>query len=122
MKKILPIFAAICAAATLYSCAKDYTGDINSINNRLDNIENVQIASLDEQVKAIQASIPELEKTDKELKEYIVSLQSTAKNLQERIDAADGKIAELKQALDKAIADAAAAAAGVPSAFVKLVT
>ncbi len=109
MKRIIMISAALFAAATLFSCAKDHTKDINRINERLDDIENVQISSLDGQVKAIQASIPELKKTDTELKGYITSLQTTAKNLQERIDAADGKIADLRTALDKAIADAAAA-------------
>ena len=89
------ISAALFATATLFSCGKDYTKDINNINGRLDNIENVQISSLDGQVKAIQASIPDLQKTDKELKGYITSLQTTAKNL--------------RTALDKAITDAAAA-------------
>lgn len=85
-----------------------YDDDLENINGRLDAIENNQIASLKNQVKAIENTLPGLENADKELKGYITSLQATAVKLQEEITATEGKTAELEEALKKAIENAEA--------------
>ena len=77
-----------------------YDKDIQEINNRLDSIENTQIATLQEQVKAINTSIPKLEEADRELKSYIDALQATNKELQAQLDTTNTKISELKAELD----------------------
>ena len=80
-----------------------YDKDIQEINNRLDNIENTQIASLQEQVKAINSSIAKLEQVDSELKSYIETLKETSKGLQTQLDATNAKISELRTELGNEI-------------------
>lgn len=113
MKKLFYIFTfLLCLSAT--SC---YDSDIDGIKERLDAIENNQIASLKEQIKAINNTLPELENTGKELKEYITKLQSAADKLQEEINAIDKEMEaveeslgqEMKDALEDVINNAAAA-------------
>ena len=100
MKKFFTI--SLFALLMLSGCEK-IQETIDNVNGRLDAIESVQIASLQEQINAINKSIPELEATDKELKAYIASLQTTATNLKEQIDAANSKAAQLEDALNKAL-------------------
>lgn len=89
MKKLL--FIVVVMAMLLPSCT-NYDGDIASIKDRIEAIENVQIPSLQEQLNAIVETLPELEKADKDLQGYITALQSTALNLQDKIDAINAKI------------------------------
>ena len=81
MKKTLEIICLLLCLSVI-SC---YDGDIESINSRLDAIENNQIASLKEQIESINQTLPELENADKELKEYISRLQAAETALQEQI-------------------------------------
>lgn len=102
MKKLLVLLVT---GSLLFSgCSKDY--DDSEIKNRLDKIENSQIASLQQQINAINTTLPQLESVDKELKGYITTLQSTVLKLQEQINSTDSKIASLDAELDKAITDA----------------
>ena len=102
MKKLFfTITFLLCLTVT--SC---YDSDIESINNRLDAIENTQIASLKEQIKSINNTLPELENADKELKEYITKLQSTATELKEEILAVEKEMKIANEELDKAFKDA----------------
>ncbi len=95
MKKLLlPVMSLV---ILLTAC---YDKDIQEINNRLDSIENTQIATLQKQVKAINTSIPKLEEADRELKSYIDALQATNKELQAQLDTTNAKISELKAELD----------------------
>ena len=114
MKRL--IFSIAIVAMILSGCAK-FEEAIENINGRLDAIENTQIASLQDQVNAINATIPELEKTDNELKGYIESLQRTAKNLQDAIEQTNQEIAsvelELKSDISTAKADVLAQLASV---------
>ena len=103
MKKLLLIVAAL--AMLLPSCKK-FEDAIETINGRLDAIENSQITSLQQQIDAIKKTLPELEKADKELKEYIGKLETTAANLQKQIDDNESKIKSVEEELNKAIADA----------------
>ena len=70
MKKLfLPIVSLV---LLLTAC---YDKDIQEINNRLDNIENQKIASISEQIEAIQKTIPLLSEIDEQLSEHISSLE-----------------------------------------------
>ena len=70
MKKLfLPILSLV---LLLTAC---YDKDIQEINNRLDNIENQKIASISEQIEAIQKTIPLLSEIDEQLSEHIASLE-----------------------------------------------
>ncbi len=116
MKKLFLLVAVV--AMMLPSCKK-FEEAIDDINNRLDEIENTQIASLQEQVNAINATLPELKKTDKELKGYIENLQSTASNLQKSIELTNKEIEsiekELKNNISTAKSDVLAQLASVKS-------
>ena len=97
MKKTLILTSfLLCLIAT--AC---YDDDFENINGRIDAIENNQIATLKEQIKAIENTLPGLESADKELKGYITSLQTTAAKLQEEIAATESKTTELEEALKR---------------------
>lgn len=83
-----------------------YDDDIENINERLDAIENIQIASLEEQIKAIDNTLPELKNADKELNEYIAKLQTTATELKEKITAVEDELTNANEELDKAFKEA----------------
>ena len=83
----------------------DYSPDIDDVHRRLDGIEDNQIASIDKQIEAINAAIPQLEKTDADLKGMIDNLQRTADGLDESIKANAKKISDLKTELEKAVED-----------------
>ena len=70
MKKLL--FPIVSLVLLLTAC---YDKDIQEINNRLDNIENQKIASISEQIEAIQKTIPLLSEIDEQLSEHIASLE-----------------------------------------------
>ena len=85
-----------------------YDKDIDGLNGRVDDIENKKIATLQEQIAAIDKTLPELEKADEELSAYITGLQSTAKKLEEEIAVAEESISAVEEALEKAVQDAEA--------------
>lgn len=91
----------LCLAFTV-ACT-DYSSDINDLHGRLDEIESSRIASIDGQLKAINATIPQLEKTDADLKEMIENLQKTADGLGKSISDNGESISNLKTDLEKAV-------------------
>lgn len=104
MKKNI-CFALFLLVFCISSC---YNDDIEDINNRLDAIENTQIASINEQITSIENSIQLLTNVDNELNSYIDNLE---KNIEEgieegneRVDSIIAVIDELK-IVDKAIED-----------------
>lgn len=105
MKKLLSLLAMV--ALLLPSCQK-INDRIDGLENRIDQIEGTQIASLQQQIDAINVTLPELKQMDTELGEYIAALQETATVLGQEIDEANAEIAVVEEALDKAIADAEA--------------
>ena len=110
MNSSLQKSAASAAIALMFlapSC-KRYDKDIQRLDGRIDRIENTQIKTLDQQVDAINKSLPQLQKTDEELKGYITKLQGTASDLQKSITETDGKIAKVREYLERAISDAQA--------------
>lgn len=104
MKRI-KFYSLIAIFGLLFSGCKKYDDAIDTINSRLDNIEGVQINSLQAQINTINQSIPEMEEVDKELKDYIVTLQSSALSFQDKIEATNSKIAELDSAFNTSIAE-----------------
>ena len=101
------IFPILIVFTFLTSC---YREELQDIENRLDKIENVQIASVLEQVNAIKESIPVLEQADKDLKQYIDQLVKTAGELQASIAETDAKILDARKALEDAVKKAIAEA------------
>ena len=97
------IAALLCLAFTV-ACT-DYSSDIDDVHRRLDGIEDNQIASIDKQLKAINAAIPQLEKTDADLKKMIENLQTTADGLEKSIAENGKNISDLKTDLEKAVED-----------------
>ena len=106
MKKLFTL-TSIVLALLVTSCGYDDSG----ILSRLDALENENksnIATLQQQIDAINATLPELKHMDAELKEYITNLHSTASSLEVKIEETNADIAELEKALDEAISDAEA--------------
>jgi len=95
-------FAVPLCLAFSVACT-DYSSDINDLHGRLDEIESSRIASIDGQLKAINATIPQLEKTDADLKEMIENLQKTADGLGKSISDNGKSISDLKTDLEKAV-------------------
>ncbi len=96
MKKLLlPIFSL---AVLLTAC---YDKDIQEINNRLDNIENQKIATLNEQIEAINKTIPLLSEVDEQLSEHISSVEETSNkeiaSLKDANTSLKNQIAELEK-------------------------
>ncbi|MBQ3204536.1 MAG: leucine-rich repeat protein [Alistipes sp.] len=102
MKKLFLLVATVTAVLT--SC-KDYDSDIAEINNRIDVIEHSHIASIKQQVEAINKSIPELEKTSNELKNYIESLNMTALSLQQSLNEINAEIDEIEKEIENTQVD-----------------
>ncbi len=105
MKKLLLLVAAV--AMLLPSCKK-INEALDSLDGRLDKLEQEAIPSIDEQIANINTSIADLEAADVELKNYITALQTTAAELQKSIDATNTKIDEVKVALQSEISTARA--------------
>ena len=97
------IAALLCLAFSV-ACT-DYSSDIDDVHRRLDGIEDNQIASIDKQLKAINAAIPQLEKTDADLKKMIENLKTTADGLEKSIAENGKNISDLKTDLEKAVED-----------------
>ena len=99
MKKVFSLGILIALTVLLAGCHKGLKRDIRDINSRLDQIENVEIKTVNQQIVQINASIPKLEQTDKELKGYIEALQKSASDLTKSIEEIDGKIKTLREEL-----------------------
>lgn len=82
----------------LPSCKK-INEALDSLDGRLDKLEQEAIPSIDEQIAAINTTLVNLDSMDKELKGYIDALNATASNLQEQINTTNTKIDEVEAAL-----------------------
>ena len=103
MKQPLHLFLAL-FALLFVGCGYDDSAIIDRIED-LENNQKTQIATLQQQIDAINTTLPQLQETDAELKEYIESLQTTATNLQQQITATNGDIDELEAQLSTDKAD-----------------
>ena len=97
------ILLSLCLSMS-FGCT-DYSPDLDEVEKRLDGIEDNRIASIDKQLKAINAAIPQLEKTDADLKKMIENLQTTADGLEKSIAENGKNISDLKTDLEKAVED-----------------
>lgn len=86
--------------------------ELDEVKARIDALQNNSIASINEQIAAIQKSVGNLSEMDNELKGFIASLQTTATELQsavnannEKIDKVEGLLREDLDAINKALAD-----------------
>ena len=86
----------------LSSCYKD---EFERLNNRLDAIENTQIASINQQITSIKSSLSLLSNTDIELKGYITALETQAEELAVELADTNSKIDKIKEELTKTISN-----------------
>lgn len=96
MKKNLSVI--LLAGLTFFAC-KDYDGDIEKINSKLEVMENEKIADIKTQVSNILNSVNILQSSEKELRGYIstlqtqkVSLEETDKKLSDKIDSLETEL------------------------------
>ncbi|MBQ7945994.1 MAG: DUF1566 domain-containing protein [Bacteroidales bacterium] len=97
MKKL---FSLLLATLVMLAGCGEINDRIDSLENRLDDFENNQITTIEQQITAIRACIPNLEKADSDLKNYILALQTQAANLTTSITATNQKIDEMKKSLE----------------------
>lgn len=83
----------------MVSCS-DMKQDIQDLEDRLDALEGTKIATINEQIKAINASIADLKEADKALDAYISTLVATSLDLQKQISDANAEIAKLKSGVE----------------------
>ena len=107
MKRLLICAVVVVAMAT--GCGK-INDRIDRLDDRLSQLEETTIPSIDEQIDGIGKTIKSLEKIDAELKGYIKTLQQQSatateqiKKLQEKDVALEQKIAELRLYVDAEI-------------------
>ena len=96
MKKNLLLLVPV----LLFACSKDYTEDINTINGRLDKLEQA-LPTIEEQIESINTQLVSLKKNDDEIKTQIVELEK--KDLATAVEIADLKAKD--SALEKSISD-----------------
>ena len=101
MKKY--IAALLGAIALVASGCADYDKDIENLNKRIDEIESNRIASIDQQIENINASLPKLEQADKELKDMITDMEGTVESLRKSISDNETSIAAVKSDLENAV-------------------
>lgn len=83
-------------------CA-DYDLEFKRVDDRIDEIENNRIPSIDKQLEKINASLLELERTDLEIKKMIESLDKTADDLRKDIGENENRVSEVRSELEKAV-------------------
>lgn len=76
-----------------------YNDDIQELNNRIDNIENDKIATVQKQVASISTSILDMQRVDAQLTEYIATLEKTAESLQKSLKQIDAEIDDVEKHL-----------------------
>ena len=114
MKKfLLPLVVALISLA---SCT-DYTDDFNTINNRLDALEQA-VPSIEEQIESINTQLTSLKATDEAIKEQIAELEKSDKatateiaDLKKKDSALEKSINDLQKYVDTQIANAKSEAA-----------
>ena len=103
MKKLLLLLVPV----LMLACSKDYTEDINTINGRLDKLEQESIPSVNEQLKLLETAIATLKDVDKDLGQLIDDLEKTSgthtteiNSLKEQDKALDTRVKALESAKD----------------------
>ena len=98
---VIAALALVCGVFAFTGCA-DYESDINSLNERLDELETGQIASLEEQIATLSSALEDaktaitaLEGSTSDLETAKEDLLSQIEELNKKIEENDGDIAEL---------------------------
>ena len=112
MKKLLLLLLSV----LVFACT-DYTEDFNTINGRLDKLEQT-LPSIDEQIASINAQLASLKDIDNDIKEQIAVLEKSDKatateiaNLKAKDSALEKSISDLQSYVDTQIANAKSEAA-----------
>ena len=101
LRRILPALLSVILLVSS-GCA-DYDTEFKRVDDRIDEIENNRIPSIDKQLEKINASLPELERTDLEIKKMIESLDKTADDLRKDIGENENRVSEVRSELEKAV-------------------
>ncbi len=101
LRRILPALLSVILLVSS-GCA-DYDAEFKCVDDRIDEIENNRIPSIDKQLEKINASLPELERTDLEIKKMIESLDKTADDLRKDIGENENRVSEVRSELEKAV-------------------
>lgn len=101
IRRILPALLSVILLVSS-GCA-DYDAEFKRVDDRIDEIENNRIPSIDKQLEKINASLPELERTDQEIKKMIESLNKTADDLRKDIGENENRVSEVRSELEKAV-------------------
>lgn len=101
IKRILPALLSVILLVS-YGCA-DYDAEFKRVDDRIDEIESNRIPSIEKQLEKINASLPELERTDLEIKKMIESLDKTADDLRKDIGENENRVSEVRSELEKAV-------------------
>ena len=101
LRRILPALLSVILLVSS-GCA-DYDVEFKRVDDRIDEIENNRIPSIDKQLEKINASLLELERTDLEIKKMIESLDKTADDLRKDIGENENRVSEVRSELEKAV-------------------
>ena len=89
--QIFSLLVSLILLFILASCVSDK--DLNELKERINTLENTQIASIENQIISISSSIDDMKKTDASLEDYI-------KNLQDSKDVLEKELSSVKQQIE----------------------
>ena len=92
-------FALLLCIAVLFAGCERYDHAIQDLNDRIEVLEGASIATIEEQISLINASLTELTAADAALSDYTATLEATAATLKEELAATDAQIDALKSEL-----------------------
>ncbi len=92
-------FALLFSIAVLLAGCERYDHAIQDLSDRIEMVEGASIASVEQQIAAINSSLDDLEAADAALSDYTTTLETVAKTLEEELAATDAQIAALKSEL-----------------------
>ena len=115
MKKLFLLIAVV--AMILPSCGK-INDAIDELDNRLDNLEQISIPTIEQQIESINTQLTSLKETDDAIKTKITELENSDKttateisNLKAKDSALEKSISDLQEYVDNQIANAKSEAA-----------
>ena len=97
MKKFFRMVTALSLVAGVlaFTGCTDYEDDINGLSERIDALETGTIASVQEQVKALETSLGSATTAISELNSTVDGIESTLTGLQGDVDALEGEVGDL---------------------------
>lgn len=93
MKKIKVLFALMCSVFAISACKNE---EIDSIQDKVDTMEKLQIASISSQVKAIEGTIASLKNVPEDLGNYLPVLNELCMVIEESSETVSGFIHDLE--------------------------